>query len=411
MSKRGRGEGSIFQRKDGRWVTVIDHGYRDGKRHRKYVYGETRKEVSDELTRALRAQQLGLPPESGRLTVEDWLTRWLGTQQPPATKPKTYTAYENQTRLHLIPAFGKRPLVKLQPQEIREFMQTKAQAGFSGKSIRHFRATLRAALNVAVNDGLVARNVAALAKPPNMEKRSLRVFTETEAAQFLGLVKGHRLEALFTVALALGLREGEMLGLRWQDIDLDAGTLQVNQCLQRVKRPGEKKGRLELISPKTEGSRRRIELPSAAVVAFRAHHERQEQERRKAGSRWRESGMVFSTSIGTMLDQRNMLRSFYGIMNTPDPNDPNPDLKKKRKLLPKVRFHDLRHSAATLLLAQGVHARYIMELLGHSTISLTMNTYGHVLKEMRRETARQTDEVFNRLAAKSAVEPPVETVH
>jgi integrase len=121
--------------------------------------------------------------------------------------------------------------------------------------------------------------------------------------------------------------------------------------------------------------------------------------------------MVFSTSIGTMLDQRNMLRSFYGIMNTPDPNDPNPDPKKKRKLLPKVRFHDLRHSAATLLLAQGVHARYIMELLGRSTISLTTNTYGHVLKEMRRETARQTDEVFKRMAAKSAVEPPVETVH
>jgi integrase len=411
MSRRGHGEGSIFRRKDGRWVGIVDHGYRDGKRHRKSIYGGTRKEVSDELKRALRAQQLGLPPESGRLTVGEWLTRWLGTQKPPATKYKTYAAYEYQTRMHLIPAFGKRPISKLDPQEIREFMQSKAQAGLSSKSIRHFRATLRAALNVAVHDGLIARNVAALAKPPSLQRRSLRVFSETEAAQFLGLVKGHRLEALFTAALSLGMREGEILGLRWQDVDLEAGTLQVNQSLQRIKKPGEKKSRLELISLKTQGSRRRIELPEVAVSALRAHQALQKQERKKAGSRWREFGMVFTTSIGTMLDQRNMLRAFYAIMNTPDPNDPDPDPKKKRNLLPRLRFHDLRHSAATLLLAQGVHPRYIMDLLGHSSISLTMNTYGHVLQEMRRETAKQTDEVFNRLAANSAAKSRLETIH
>ncbi len=411
MSRRGHGEGSIFERKDGRWVAIVDYGYRNGKRHRKSIYGATRKEVSDELKRTLRGQQLGIPPESGRLTVGEWLFRWLETHKPPTTKPKTYAAYEYHTRMHLIPAFGKRPLVKLQPQEVREFMQNKVEAGLAPKSIRHFRATLRAALNVAVHDGLIARNVAALAKPPNIEKRSLRVFNETEAAQFLALVEGHRLAALFKVALALGLREGEILGLRWQDIDLETGTLQVNQCLQRVKKPGEKKSRLELISPKTEGSRRRIELPEVAVSALRGHLALQKQERRKAGSRWRESGMVFTTGIGTMLDQRNMLRAFYGIMNTPDPtDDSNPDPEKKRKLLPRLRFHDLRHSAATLLLAQGVHARYIMDLLGHSSISLTMNTYGHVLQEMRRETARQTDEVFNRLAVSLAVKPVTERI-
>lgn len=377
MKRRGQGEGSIFERKDGRWVAVVDHGYQDGKRRRKSIYGATRKEVSDELKRALRAQQLGMPPESGRLTVGGWLTRWLETQKPPTTKPKTYAAYEYQTRVHLMPAFGNRPLVKLQPQDVREFMQSRADAGLAAKSIRHFRATLRAALNVAVKDGLIARNVAALAKPPQLEKEPLTVFTETEAAQFLALAKGHRLEALFTVALALGLREGEILGLRWQDIDLGAGALQVNHTLQRVKRPGEKKGRLELISPKTEGSRRRIELPSVAISALRAHQASQERERSAAGSRWRDSGMVFTTSIGTMLDQRNMLRAFYSIIRTPDPSDPNPDPKEKRKLLPQLRFHDL---------------------------------YGHVLREMRQETARQTDEVFNRLAVKLDVKPAGELI-
>jgi integrase len=409
MSRRGNGEGSIFQRKDGRWVAIVDYGFRDGKRERKSLYGSTRKEVSDELKRVLRAQQLGVPAESGRLTVGEWLDKWLETQK--GSKPKTYTAYEYQTRMHLKPAFGKIPLVKLQPQEVRAFMMTKAEAGLSTKTIRHLRATLRAALNVAVNDGLIARNVAALAKPPKLEKRQLRVFTESEAAQFLGLVEGHRLEALFTVALALGLREGEILGLRWQDVDLEAGTLQVNHALQRVKKPGDKKGSLQLITPKTERSRRRLRLPAAAISALNAHRASQQQERTAAGSRWRDTGMVFTTRIGTMLDQRNLARTFYTIMNTPDPHDPEPDPAKKRKLLPSLRFHDLRHSAATLLLIQGVHPRYIMDLLGHSSISLTMDTYGHVLDEMKRETARQTDEVFLRLAVKLAVKPASEAIN
>lgn len=405
MSRRGNNEGSIHHRKDGRWVATVHLGYRDGKRHRKCIYGETRDVVQKELTRALRAQQLGLPPEPGRLTVGDWLAQWLEQQKPPATKPKTYTAYENQVRIHLIPALGKRPLAKLQPQEIREFMQSKAKSGFAPKSIRHFRATLRTALNVAMRDGLIARNVAALAKPPRMAKPTLHVFTRKEAMRFLGIVKGHRLEAIFTVALALGMREGEILGLRWQDVNLGAGKLQVSHALQRVKRPGETKGKLELIPPKTDRSARVIALPQVAISALYAHRVRQEEERKEAGTRWHETGMVFTTSIGTMLDQRNMLRTFYAIMDTRDPEDPEPERKNKRKLLPQIRFHDLRHSAATLLLAQGVHPRCIMELLGHSTISLTMNTYGHVLEEMNRETARQTDAVFGPLVSEDSELP------
>lgn len=331
-------------------------------------------------------------------------------QKPPATKPKTYTAYENQVRIHLIPAFGRRPLVKLQPQEVREFMQSKAQAGLAPKSIRHFRATLRVALNVAMRDGLVARNVAALVKPPRLQESKLHVFTREEALRFLGLIKGNRLEAIFTVALSLGLREGEILGLRWKDVDLGAGRLEVAYSLQRIKRPGEKKGKLELIAPKTDRSRRVLALPQVAISALHAHRGRQEKERQAAGSRWRESGMVFTTSIGTMLDQRNMLRAFYAIMDTRDAADLEPEAEKKRRLLPQLRFHDLRHSAATLLLAQGVHPRYIMELLGHSSFSLTMNTYGHILEEMKKETARQADAVFTPRSVDVEVPPTIENL-
>jgi integrase len=311
-----------------------------------------------------------------------------------------------------MPAFENKPLVKLQPQDVREFMRDKAAAGYAPKSIRHFRATLRTALNVAMGDGLIARNAAALAKPPRLEKPVPQAFTQEEALRFLALIKGHRLEALFSVTLALGLREGEALGLRWkEDIDLDAAELRVSYALQRIKRPGDAKGKLELIEPKTDRSRRTIALPQVAVAALRAHHARQEEERQLAGERWQGTGMVFTTTVGTMLDPRNMLRSFYAIMSTPDPSDPEPDPKKKRKLLPRLRFHDLRHSAATLLLAQGVDARYIMELLGHSSITLTMNTYAHVLKEMQRETARQTDAILNPLAVRLAVKPVAERVN
>jgi integrase len=290
-------------------------------------------------------------------------------------------------------------------------MQSKALAGCSPRSIRHYRTTLCTALNVAVRDGLIFRNAAALAKPPRVDKPVLCILSKEEALRFLAAVRGHRLEAMFTVALALGMREGEILGLRWQDVDLEAGSLQVVWALQRIKRPGEKKSKLELISPKSERGRRMIVLPQVALSALQSHRSRQQRERELCGERWRETGMVFTTTIGTMLDQRNMLRTFYGILNTPDPADPEPEPAKKRKLLPRLRFHDLRHSAATLLLVQGVHPRYIMELFGHSSISVTMNIYGHVLDDMKRETARQTDAILSPVAVTLAVKPKTRTIN
>jgi integrase len=186
----------------------------------------------------------------------------------------------------------------------------------------------------------------------------------------------------------LGLRQGEILGLAWSDIDFEARTITVRQALQRVKGK-DGKGTLTLVEPKTFRSCRVLVLPQLAVSGLAEHHRRQSEERCFAGERWSEKGLVFTTSVGTPLDQRNLLRTFYAIQATGG--------------LPEIRFHDLRHSAATLLLAQGVHPRFVMELLGHSTITLTMNTYSHVLDDMKRETASKMDDALNPLAVKLAV--------
>lgn len=237
-------------------------------------------------------------------------------------------------------------------------------------------------MNVAVKWQLVYRNVAALVSLPRIQKQEMKIFTPEQAKAFLDSVKGHRLEALFVMALTLGLRRGELLGLRWSDIDLDAATLRVNYALQRFD------GKLHLMEPKTEKSRRVLPLPSLLTTALRAHRSRQLEDRLALGSDWQETRFVFASTIGTPLEPRNLNRTFDTLLEKA-----NKELGESEKL-PKIRLHDLRHSCATLLLAQGVPQRTLMEILGHSQISLTMNTYSHVLPEMTRAAVGVMDAVL-----------------
>jgi len=381
--KRGKNEGSIYQDKDGRWRAAVDYGYQNGKRVRKVLSGETRSEVASKLTTALRDRQLNMPLTQERYTIGQHLEHWLTDVAEPSVRPKTYRTYSDITHQHLIPSLGKVPLVKLTPNQIRSFMKAKSDEGLSPRTVKHLRDTLRAAINVAVRDGIVVRNVATLVDPPReVQNHEPHVFTPEQARRFLDTVKGHRLEALFSVALSLGLREGEVLGLRWQDIDLNTGSLSVRRQLQRID------GKLQLVEPKTEKSRRTVTLPQVAVSAHRAHQVRQQQERQVAGDKWIASGMVFTTTIGTMLDARNLLKAFYGIMRNSD--------------LPQLRFHDLRHSAATLLLIQGVHPKVVQELGGWSDIRIVLNTYSHVIPSLKDEAASKMNSILNPLASSLA---------
>ncbi len=367
MGKRGQNEGSIFRRKDGRWAATVSLGYQNGRRLRKSFYGETRREVQERLTQALRDQQLGLPIAIERQTVGQFLQNWLIESVKPSVRPKTYNSYEQLIRLHLAPALGRTPLQKLAPQHVQAFLNAKLAFGLSPRTVQYLRATLRCALNQALRWGLVARNVAALVDSPQVKRHEIQTLDPHQARVFLNAVKGNRLEALYSVALALGLRQGEALALRWADVDFGNATIRVQAALQRID------GKLQLVEPKTAQSRRTINLPATVETALREHRVRQLEDRLASGGRWQESDLVFTTAFGSPLDGRTVTKQFQRIL--------------ERAGLPRIRFHDLRHTCASLLLAQGVHPRAVMETLGHSQISLTMNTYSHVMPALRKEVA------------------------
>jgi len=372
--RRGHNEGSIYRRKDGRWTAVLTVG--SGKR--KSYYGRTRAEVQRKLASAVAALQSGLvPPASERQTLSQFLTGWLENTVKPSVRAWTFRGYEGKVRTHILPGLGNVTLVNLTPQRLEAFLNQKRTAGLSPQTVQHLRAILRAALSDAVKWGLVPRNVATLVDGPRVPHHDIQPLSPDEARRLVEAVAPYRLGALFSVALAVGLRQGEALGLRWEDVDLDAGTLTVKKTLQRIG------GEFVLVEPKTVRSRRTIALPSAAVDALRTHRARQMEERLMAGSLWRDEwGLVFTTAKGRPLQGTNVTRTFQQLLT--------------RAGLRRQRFHDLRHSCASLLLAQGVHPRVVMETLGHSQIGLTMNTYSHVLPPLQREAARRMDEVLAR---------------
>jgi integrase len=421
--RRGRGEGTISKRVDGRWQARVDLGWQDGKRRRKAVYGRTRREASERLTEALRAvQQCATIPDE-RQTVGHFLDCWL-EQKRSRLRPRTWATYETAVRLHLAPGLGKIRLSRLTPAEVDQWFRLHQKQGATARSVRYAHTILRAALNQARRWRLVHDNAAELVEPPRHRAREICPLTPEQARRLLEAAGGHRFGALVSVATALGLRLGEALGLAWKDVDFSAGTLRVRQSLERSggdaatrrplvatrrellrqlesapKRSAERREireqldtlrtrwravrtTLRLTEPKSHRSRRTVRMPAVVISALTSHRARQLEDRLAAGEVWADSGLVFTTPVGTALDPRNVTRQFHELLAGAG--------------LPAVRFHDLRHTAATLLLAQGVDPRTIMETLGHSQISLTLNTYSHVLPALQADAAAKMDAILQR---------------
>ena len=425
--RRGRGEGSIVQRADGRWMARVDLGWRDGKRRTKTIYGRTRRAVADALRDALRAAQQGTLAGDERQTIPEFLTRWLQDVVRPRVRPRTFVGYEAAIEHHISPHLGRVRLAKLTPQHLQAWMATLETKGVSAGRRRYARVVLRTALNTAIRWRLITMNAATLIDAPRTTSREIRPLNPDEARALLDACREHPLDAFVTVALGCGLRLGEALGLQWADVDLDAGTLQVRRAVQRfggdaaARRPllverkrlraalkatlrtpdasdtrarlaeelqtvrgafAKVKTSVQITELKSVRSRRTIALPTVAITALRSHRTRQLEARLAAGRHWQDRGFVLTSTVGTPLEPRNVTRQFKALLTAAK--------------LPDMRLHDLRHSCATLLLAQGVNPRVVMETLGHSQVSLTLNTYSHVLPALQRDAAARMNAVFER---------------
>lgn len=376
MSRRTNGEGSVYKRADGRWGGAIYVYNRTGGRQRRQVYGRTKSEVIAKLSALRSRNDRRLPGDPVKTTVEQYATTWLSSIEAGSqVKQSTASNYCWILNRYVLPEIGSVRLTQLAPDHVSAMLENIAAREVSARTVQLCRAVLRIMLAQAEREEIVQRNVAALVKGPRIERQEVQPWTPTEAETFLKTAREHRLSALFSVGVALGLRRGELLGLRWEDVDFERQLLHVRQTVQRVYKVGMVVG-----PPKSARSRRTIPLPQVCIKALEKHRAEQRDERADAGDNWQDNGLVFCTRQGNYLEPRNMNRLF--------------DLLIERAGVRRIRFHDLRHTCATLLLAQNVQPRVVMEVLGHSQLSMTTDLYGHVMPTSLRAAATAMDSAF-----------------
>lgn len=377
MTGRGRrahGEGTVYRRSSGKWVAQVDLGWVGGRRRRKSVFADTEREVlakRDEVRRQLsQGVNLAGPPK----TVADWMTEWLQTVKTgDGTSASTLARYDQVVRVHIVPALGRIKLTALTPRDV-QLLVSHLRKSVAPASVIKIHGVLRNALADAERMDLVPRNVAKSVRSATLSRTERRALTPVEASKLLGELEGDRLAGVFVVALSTGLRRGELLGLRWRDVDLHGRTLFVRQALQRID------GQLRFVPPKTHRSARTVPLSQLATAAISAQRAKQAEDRLLVGPAWVDNDLVFASQLGTPLEPRNVTRRFDAVRTAAG--------------LDWVRLHDLRHAFATFLLDQGEELRTVMDLLGHSTIRLTADTYGHVLPTRARSAVDAIDRVL-----------------
>lgn len=368
--RRANGTGSIFKDAKGYWTAQIAVGFTPaGKVQYKKKRSKAQAEVIQWMHQQTATAQHGYNLAPERVTVEAFLTTWLkGVER--ANRYGTHRNYAQLSRDHIIPRLGKIQLLKLRTYHVQALLDALDDAGKAYNTVRNVKACLQAAMKGHERDYPHAYAAAKDAKLPQRKKSEpvIRAFTPEQARLFLAAVEPERLKALFWLALLMGLREGEILGLRIQDIDLEKRTLRVSGAHQAQTGKG-----IVRVAAKTDASETLLPLPSALIPVLREHLAMLEEDR--TYSKWVERGLLFPTTKGTAISARNLVRRFKQILSANE--------------LPNIRFHDLRHSCATLLISLGVHPRVIMEILRHTQISTTMNLYGHAIPETSRNAVDQ----------------------
>ncbi len=368
MRRRAHGEGTIYRRDDGRWVAMLNIGIVAGQRRRRAFYGVTQAEALGKLTAAAHSLRRGVPVPLERQSFGTFVEEWLEVVRP-SLRETTFRRYSSLLA-HAVRVLGRTSLAKLGPADLQQLYEERRKAGAAPRTILHIHRVIHRALRDAERWGGVARNVARLIDAPRVSRSELRVLTAEEARQLIRFAEGDRLEALLVLALSTGMRMGELLGLTWRAVDFDAGAVRVQGSLQRTA------GGLALVEPKTARSRRQVDIELRVVAALRRHRTAQRKERLAAGSGWVGRDLVFTTRRGAPIDGRELLRAWFRPLLA-------------RAGLPPIRFHDLRHSYASIALSRGLHPKVVQEAMGHSTIAVTMDLYSHVVPSLQREAARE----------------------
>jgi integrase len=375
MKRRGHGEGSVYKRSDGRWCGVVELNRKSGKRNRKSVYGSTQSEVVKKIA-ALRAQlDGGMPAPNDQLTVESLLALWLHQEEGKKMSPNTIDQYQWVIGKHLVPDLGHLKVTALAPKDVTAFLSRKGKDGYSKSSCVRFKSVLGQALRFAEIEGWVQRNVARLSDVPRIEVPEGKSLTELEARHLLEAVKGDALEGVVVAMLTLGLRLGEVSGLRWEDIDFENKTLRVHQTVKR------EPGGLRIGGTKTPRSRRTLAIPGITGEALMRRKIFQNADRLAAGESWRDIGLVFTTSVGTPLDPKNLRRHFNKVTKDAGLGHWTPT--------------DLRHSTVSLLSAAGVPLECIADIAGHVGTRMTGGIYRHVLAPVIDHAAEPMDQFFS----------------
>jgi integrase len=368
---RASGESSIFKGEDGRWHGFVSMGKKDnGRRDRRHVSGAKRADVVAKVRAIETKRDAGMVEAPGRApTVGEWLDHWLDHIAARKVRARTLESYRSTVRLHLRPGVGHHRLDRLQPEHLERLYANLADKGLSPASILRAHRVLSRALKVASQRGKVARNVATLVDPPVVKRPGTAMpLSAQEVRRVMAAAQAHRNAARWTVAMAVGLRQSEALALRWADVDLEHATLTVRRGVHRVRGHG-----LVYEEPKADRSRRTLALPTPLVEALRAHRAAQLEERLAAGAEWADLDLIFAQPNGKAIERKSDWRAWKALLQEAGVRD--------------VRLHDGRHTAATLLLSEGVHPRVVMEVLGHAQMRTTTDTYSHVMPALGRDAA------------------------
>ncbi|GGK90954.1 tyrosine-type recombinase/integrase [Deinococcus radiotolerans] len=414
MGKRANGEGTISaRRKDGKvvgWKGSVVIGYDGDRMERRWVSGKTKADVQQKMAQLRTELHTGMLADSEGATVAQFIDRWLDAKERDGVKPNTLRSYRDTDRLYIRPHIGRMKLDKLRPLDVERVLNALRKEGKSAQVLAYTLRVLKMALRQAVRWQMLPRNVADAITPPKATRQEMQVWTPEQVAKFLDAAQGHRMHAAFYLGLMTGMRRGELLGLQWDDVDWERSRLTVRHNLVEIRT--EAQGRVipahksrktgeqvqerrtisrvtaQLDTPKTAGSRRTIILSAGTLAVLQAHRERQQAEQERAQDAWAGSergGFVFASEIGTHIDPRNLNRYHRELIAASG--------------VPTIRFHDMRHTAASLMIRRGIPPKTVSERLGHADVGFTLRTYTHLYDEQREEAAFDLSDFFPRFNA------------